>query len=124
MGNTNSKELLYDAGELIKISDTLDAVIKQLATSCNTNFSTMKDTSFYMAGRATEEIERIVSIESRGVDFTNIIAKDYYGKLQMLLIYYSQLSEYCMVVMKEVQEKDETIAKYLQELSRNSGGGK
>lgn len=129
MVKSSSKDLVFDSSELIKISDTLITTIDQLSNAYISGFSKMQANPFYILGKAKEEVDRIVLQDSRGdfgrsdLSFVLGVAGDYYGKLQMLSQYYSILSEYCFTVMIEVQEKDEEIVRYINQLQSGLIGG-
>lgn len=124
MSNSGNEELVYDTDELIKISETLKQTMEELSEASTYNFSKLNGIRFYSSGQAEEEMDRILTKNGRNdVDFPNQellfvggVAEDYYGKLQMLMQYYSILSEYCFTGMLEVKENDEKIAQYIQQV--------
>ncbi|MBC1412444.1 hypothetical protein IBB74_06725 [Listeria welshimeri] len=112
-------EVIINANELEVVINSLDTITGTLMSTME-QFAAIRDTPFYEEGKAKEEVERILNSSIRtgtnNMDLVQVEA-DLFGKIQMLMSYYTLLKEYSYNALLTFKETDEKLAKLWEKIA-------
>jgi len=106
---SKEQEICINAEEIEDVISTLDKIMEDIFSTIVPTYSLLQRQTFYQAGKADEEIQTM--LKSDYVDLGVVAVEgNYYGKLQMLGMYYGLVLDYARDALYDFKELDEKLA--------------